>query len=159
MNSLDINKFHTPLVFRSRPEAIPGDLRPIWRIGIVILMLHLASRGDKASLAKIHVLNWAIQSKENQNSLLQIIDGKISPDTIIVRIEPSLNRALDYANGEGLIEFISGKNVHLTPQGKVTAHRLMTKDDLLTCEKNFFREIGKSNITEQFVAKLFSEGR
>lgn len=159
MDSLNINKFDVPLIFRSRPESIPGDLRPAWRIGVAILMLHLASRSQKASLGKIHILNWAIQSQDNQISLLKIIDGQLSPDTIIIRVEPSLNRALDLARGEGLIEYVSDKNVQLTSQGRVIASHIMEKTELFVNEKKFLTAIGKNNITEQFVSRLFSGGQ
>ena len=155
---MDINIFASNITFKSRPESIPGDLRPVWKICVIILMLELASRGQKASLSKLHILNWALQSKENQTNLLNVILGKETPDTIIVRIEPSLNRALNFAKSEGLVDFIAGKNVQLTGQGLRIASLLLERDDTFIDEKTFLREIGKQNITDQFVTRLFSEG-
>lgn len=158
MSELSLDSFDAPLLFRSRPEAIPGDLRPIWRICIILLILDLASRGGKASLSKVHVLNWAIRSKENQKTLRQIINGDMSPDRISVRVEPSLDRAMALANGENLIEFIGGKNIRLTWQGESAVKKLIDLEDILLEEKSFLFEIGKSKLTEIIVNQLFSEG-
>ena len=104
MGSITIPELDTPFVFREQPEAIPGDLRPLWRIGLVLLMLHLASRGKKSSFGRLHVLNWALRSERGQEALIGILNRKPFPGTVIVRIEPSLNRAVDFAHGERLVE-------------------------------------------------------
>lgn len=159
MNEFSFEKLDTRIIFSSRPEAIPGDLRPIWRISIILLILHLASRGGKATLSKLHVLNWAIRTDENRAKLIQVIQGGISPDTIIVRIEPSLNRAIDFARGEGLLEFVKGNRVQLTPQGMMGANNLLEQDGIFLRERAFLEELGKNGLTEKVVDSLFSEGR
>lgn len=158
MFELNLDSFDAPLIFRSRPEAIPGDLRPIWRICTILLILNLASRGGKASLSKVHVLNWAIRSKENQITLRRIMNGEMSPDRISVRVEPSLDRAIALASGENLIEFVGGKNVRLTWQGESAVRKLLDLEDILLDEKSFLLEIGKNKLTEIVVNDLFSEG-
>lgn len=158
MPILNLDSFDAPLIFRSRPEAIPGDLRPIWRICTILLILNLASRGGKASLSKVHILNWAIHSKENQMALRKIINGEMSPDRISIRVEPSLDRAVAFAYGEDLIEFVGGKNIRLTWQGESAAKKLVELGNVLIEEKSFLLEIGKIKLTEVVVNELFSEG-
>lgn len=159
MTELSFEKLDIPFIFQSRPEAIPGDLRPLWRISIILLILQLASRGGKSSLSKLHVLNWAIRTDENRKELKQVIAGDISPDTIIVRIEPSLNRAIDFARGEGLLEYVTGNRVQLTPQGMIAVNRLLENENLFLEERLFLEELGKNGLTEKVVDRLFSEGR
>lgn len=159
MYNLNFEDFDAPLVFRSRPEAIPGDLRPIWRICVVLLILELASRGKKSSISKLHVLNWAIRSKENQKVLLQIIEGEIAPDSISIRVEPSLDRAVNLAHGEELIDFVSGKSIRLTWQGENAAKRIIDLENVFLDEKNFLLEVGKGKLTEAVVNDLFTEGQ
>src|SRR5690606_16062641 len=101
MASINISDLVEPLIFRSRPEPIPGDLRPLWRIGIILLILDLTSRGGKSTLGRLHVLSWAVRTRETRENLLRVIREEVSPHTLIVRIEPSLNRAIDLALGEG----------------------------------------------------------
>ena len=99
-------------------------------------MLHMASRGGKASFGKLHVLNWALRSQEGSKALLDILERRFSPGTVIVRIEPSLNRAVDLAHGEGLVKRNNG-GIELTLQGQVEAKRILEQKDIYVQEKEF----------------------
>jgi hypothetical protein len=153
MSDIDIRELNTEFVFRQRPEAIPGDLRPIWRIGLVLLMLYMASRGGKSSFGKLHVLNWALRSQEGRKVLLDILERRLSPGTVIVRIEPSLNRAVDLAHGECLVKR-NKVGIELTSQGQAEAKRILEQKDIYLQEKEFLNAAGK-RVTEKLVKELF----
>ena len=154
MGNRIIPEFDTPFLFRERPEALPGDLRPLWRVGLVVLMLYLASRGRRSSFGRLHVLNWAVRSEEGQKALLGILDGRLFPGTAIVRIEPSLNRAVDFAFGEKLVERVKGDHIELTAQGEKEAVRILEHEDLYRKERAFLHLLGKG-LTERIVLELF----
>src|SRR5438552_6976619 len=99
-----------PFTFRQRPTPLAGDLRPAWRMGLVLLML-LHSRGKKATLQKLHVLNSACHSTRTRRAFLSYAQGEARKDEIVPRVEPSLNRALNIARGEGLVEVEKGRNI------------------------------------------------
>jgi ribosomal protein L31E len=151
----DFENIETTLIFRSQPKPIPGDLRPLWRISIIILILKLASWGGKSTLGRLHVLNWAIRTKENRKKLREVIAKKITPDTVIVRVEPSLNRAIDFACAEGFVKSVSGNRIRLTRKGELAADILLEQNDLLKKERQFLKEIGKSGLTENAIQSLF----
>jgi hypothetical protein len=73
------------------------------------------SRKAKASLDKIHILNWAVRDLERQRSLLGYVDGVIGPEDVIVRYEPGLDRALRLAAAEELVEVVRTNELQLTP--------------------------------------------
>jgi hypothetical protein len=154
MHKINIEELDTPFVFRSRPEAIPGDFRPLWRIGILLLILFIASRGSRSSSGRLHVLNWAIRTPDNRQTLINLIDGKTKPDTIVVRIEPSLNRAVNLAFGEGLVDRVSNR-ISLTLIGQKAAKILYNETNIFIEEKKFLEVIGK-RLTEQLVQHLLS---
>jgi hypothetical protein len=154
MSSDLIPELNTPFVFRERPEAIPGDLRPLWRIGILLLMLHIASRGAKSSFGRLHVLNWALRSKEGREALLDILNGRLFPGTVVVRIEPSLNRAVDLANGEGLVRRVHGNRIELTARGQNEAAKIMKHAGIFESERAYLKRVGK-RVTEKLVTELF----
>lgn len=143
-----------PFTFRKRPTPLTGDLRPAWRMSLVLLML-LHSRGKKATLQKLHVLNSACRSMGTRNDFLRYVQGKARKDEIIPRVEPSLNRALNLARGEGLVEIENGKNIKLTPAGLKLAKRLDETPDCLDVEKAFLTQVG-SFATEGRVDDLFT---
>jgi len=156
MDNNKLSELYTEICFHKRPISVPGDLRPVWRICAIVLALHLSSRGGKSSFGKLHLLNWALKSKKNQYSLAQIMHGKLSPDSIIVRIEPALNRAVDLASGEDLLTIDDGKKVVLTEKGVKLAESLMANPEIFKDVKGFLATIGKKQLTETEVNKLFS---
>src|SRR5438876_12415673 len=102
-----LNQLDVPFSFERRPAPLPGDLRPAWRIALLLLIL-FHSRAQKASLQKLHVLNWAARTAGNQKLLLRFMSGAAGKDEIIPRVEPSLNRAINFARGESLVVVQNG---------------------------------------------------
>ena len=154
MNRVRIPELDTPFLFGSRPESLPGDLRPMWRIAAVLLILGIASRGKKSSFGRLHVLNWAIRTEETRAALKSLIRGGATPETVVVRIEPSLNRAVDLASAEGFLQRVSGDRVQLTGLGSKRVEALL-KSRALEVERLFLKEIGTS-LTEARVKSIFS---
>src|SRR5687768_178179 len=105
-----------PFRFTERPTPLAGELRPVWRIGLILIIL-LYSRGQKATLQKLHLLNSVSRSNAPRKAYLRYAEGHAKKDEIIPRIEPSLNRALNFARGQGLLEIEKGKNIKLTAAG------------------------------------------
>lgn len=143
-----------PFTFRQRPTPLVGDLRPVWRISLVLLML-LHSRGKKATLQKLHVMNSACRSPDTRRDFLRYVQGNARKDEIIPRVEPSLNRALNLARGEGLVEIEKGKNIKLTPAGLRLANQIDETSDCLEAEKAFLKAV-ESFATEGRVEDLFT---
>ena len=143
-----------PFTFRERRTPLAGDLRPAWRMSLVLLML-LHSRGKKATLQKLHVLNSACRSEGTRREFLRYVEGEARKDEIIPRVEPSLNRALNLARGEGLVEVENGKNIKLTPAGLKLAKVLDETPDCLDAEKSFLKQAG-GFMTEGKVENLFN---
>lgn len=85
-----IPELETEFLFRRRPIAVPGDLRPSWRIGLLTLLLKRCCRQGRTSLTRLHVLNWAIRTEGNQQALLGLIAGNLRPDALVVRFDPAL---------------------------------------------------------------------
>jgi hypothetical protein len=143
-----------PFSFTERPTPLSGDLRPAWRVSLILLML-LNSRGQKATLQKLHLLKSACRSEATRHAFLRYTKGEVRKDEIIPRVEPSLIRAVNLARGEGLIEVEKGKNLRLTPRGQEVADQLNGIEDCMDVEKQFLRAVGKF-ATETNVENLFT---
>src|SRR5262245_35090316 len=115
---LDIPELKSEFVFTRRPAAIPADLRLGWRIGLLVLLLSKCCRAGRTTLARLHVHSWAIRNKANKDNLSAVIAGDIPPDALLVRVEPSLSRAVEFAIGEGLVQRIGGRQIALTAMGR-----------------------------------------
>jgi len=155
MADLEIPELDAPFVFNRRATAVPGDLRPLWRINLVLLLLRKCCRGGRSSFARLHVLSWASLSPENRNLLVRVLDEEETVESLVVRVEPSLNRAVDFAIGEGFVRRVTGNRYELTPAGVARANALVDAEDCLDGEKAFVEQVGR-RVTESLVNDLFA---
>lgn len=146
--------------FKRKPSPVPGDLRIGWRIPLTLLMLN-CSRGKKASLAKLNLLNDALRSERSREKLGQIIRGETAHIEWRMRVEPAFARNMDLVTGGQLAEWMvaNGKAaICLTDKGKDIAKKIEDEDDSFVAEKAFLREFA-SKITEGFVTQILLANR
>lgn len=74
--------------FERKPSPVPGDLRIGWRIPLTLLMLN-HSRGKRASLAKLNLLNDALRSERSRGKLSKIIRGDGRPLSSVLHRRPA----------------------------------------------------------------------
>lgn len=84
--------------FSHRPEPIAGDLRMSWGISIVLLAL-FNCRGKKSSFPKLQLLAHSVRSEKSREDMRALLQGRLRVTDISVRVEPWLNRAVNYAHG------------------------------------------------------------
>lgn len=148
------------IIFRDRPKTCAGDMRIAWRLALILLALHY-SRGQKASFAKLHVLNDALRSKTSQEKLERILGNTLPMISWRLRVEPAFTRALDFLVGEGLAEWsVASKRtiLQLTSKGVEAAKEVVSEDDILVDERQFLNGAAKG-VTETFVQRLLMTGK
>ncbi|MBN2559486.1 MAG: hypothetical protein JXQ75_00960 [Phycisphaerae bacterium] len=137
--------------FKRRPAPLPPELRPIWKLASLSLILAKCCRGGKARLPKLHVLSWSLKSPDAQARFLAFLEGRSQPESIIVRVEPSLIRAIDFGVAEGLFEVADGK-VSITEKGRQVA-RSVDGAAAFEQEKAFLAQVGH-RLTEDMFRRL-----
>ncbi|PHC91646.1 hypothetical protein COF42_03380 [Bacillus wiedmannii] len=144
--------------FNKRLSPISPELRPVWKLAIIVLILDKCCVKHKSSFQKIQVLCWAVKNKRNQNELLEFLVARnINLNfNFVVRYEPSVNRVVDIALAEGYIEQVTGNRISLTCKGKELAEEIEKSPYLLVEEKHFFNFIGK-RLTETILKELAKE--
>jgi len=145
-------KIDVPFTFTRRPEPLPPDLRPNWRVAMLLLLLR-SCRSEKASLKKLHVLNLAIRTPESRRRFLAHVKGDGNPDDVIIRFEPGLNRAIDFARGDDLLRIEKGKSVKLTDRGSSIAQQIDRNEDCMVEERKFLEEV-KPFVLEKHIKAL-----
>lgn len=140
--------------FSRRPEPVLGDLRPRWKVALVLLALFYCGRGPSrsVSLGKLKVLSWSSRNTESQMALRRFIDRTPYIDDILLRHEPALVRALNIAAGLGFITR-NGESLTLTDAGLTLATAVAQDRELLIAEKQFFSSVDKS-LTEKLVKTI-----
>lgn len=145
--------------FQRRPTPVPGDLRVAWRVALILLMLG-SSRSNRASLAKLHILNDAVRSDQH-GRLKAALAGAHRDLPWSFRVEPAFARAIDFVVGERLAIWTKATGraaLQLTKVGVKAVEAVMGLQDALVTERAIVSDLAKA-ITEATVATLLGEGR
>jgi hypothetical protein len=134
-----------------RPQPLPGDLRIGWGVALLILVLG-ASRGQRASLQKLHFLAHLSRTRTTREQTLGVLHRTVPPAMLSVRVEPWVNRATAFAIGEGLAVLRDGKAVSLSDNGR-TLYKSLIGLPVLEEEKRFLGEVGP-RATEKVIEKI-----
>jgi hypothetical protein len=141
-----VESIRASFVFRTQPAPVPSDLRPEWKIAVLVLGLSKSGWAGKMSLKKAHVLNWAVRDHSSRTLFLRMMEGDRRLEDVPVRFDPSFNRALDYAAAERLVSLdkkTTGLIIGLLPAGLDLVRDLEKHEDCLISERAFFDAIGR----------------
>ena len=134
--------FIKKISFAKRPIPIPPDYRPMFKLSQIVLILGLCCRSNKATLLKLHLFAWALKSIENSTLLAEWVDANFSTELAVWGIEPTLNRAIQYALAENICER-QGTSIALTDKGLCLLEKIKSDSELLLAEKTLLYHIGK----------------
>lgn len=147
---------YTDIVFDAKPDAVPYNYRISYKVTQLCLIMRLCGRGDVCSLIKLHMISFALISHDNMRKLVAFVDG--TGRAPIVRFDPSINRALTYAIGYGLIEQQQNAKYKLTDRGKQLAEQIKTVGDLMVIEIHDLNLLAKK-LTESKVEEIVDRWR
>jgi hypothetical protein len=146
------------LVFKPRPQPLPANLRPLYRIALITLILSINCRGSAATLIKLQFFNWLLKSP----SLQELIEERLTCQSVftleLIHLDPMVNLALNYAFACNLISITSNSNKNprykLTNRGQEFVNMIIQDEQsAMAKEREFLERIGQ-RITE---VKLKSE--
>lgn len=147
---------YTDIVFNAKPDAVPYNYRISYKVTQLCLIMRICGRGDVCSLIKLHMISFALISQENMRKLVDFADGIGSAP--IVRFDLSVNRALTYAIGYGLIKRQQNAKYKLTDRGKQLAEQIKVVGDLMVIEIGDLNLLAKK-LTERKVEEIVDRWR
>jgi hypothetical protein len=136
------------LRFERRPSPVLADHRPMYKIGLVLLILSFASRGGKSSLPRLQLFNWAMKSAKKQQQLVLAVGEKFL-QVPAWGFDPSLAIAVRIAIAEGLVAENS-TGYEISTDGELFVKEMMKDPDLFGPERLFLTAVGKG-LTEGIV--------
>ncbi len=136
------------LRFERKPSPVLAEYRPMYKIGQVLLVLSVASRGGRSSLPRLHLFNWALKSSERQALLVKAAGAK-QLHVPAWGFDPMLAIAVRIAIAEDLVgETSTGYEVK--EAGELFVRDIVKDVELFGPERAFLKSIGKG-ITEAMV--------
>ncbi|WP_102798905.1 hypothetical protein [Bowmanella denitrificans] len=149
---MDINTIlDQPFTFTRRNQLIPCELRPTWKISLMLIVFGLLAKNNKCSLKKLHVANWVVKSEDHVEEFLfwtKDTNG-VRPD---IRMEPALDRAIELMIGDKFLLKTDGR-LEVTDAGMKIFEKL-NEASLLEIERKRLLAI-KKYMTEANVERIF----
>ena len=131
------------LTFKQRPRLVSANLRPLYRVTLLLLVLRLNCSRGTASLLKLQFFNWMLKSDEVRDYVRSLSKTQSVFTLNIVHMDPMVNLALRYAFAEGLVRVTTQTKYGLTDKGRHFADVFLESDDaLLTSEREFLVHMG-----------------
>ena len=146
-----------PISFRERPIPLAPELRTTWRLAQFLYLLRSCCRQGRSSLQRLHVINWGARTPRNRVTLVQALDGRVQPHLLLIRVEPSLNRVIEFAIGEGLVTVPAGSRVQITARGLEAVRQVLTVEGCMETERSFVSAVGL-RVTEGWVESNLTYG-
>lgn len=136
------------LRFERRPSPVLAEHRPMYKIGLVLLILSLASRGGKSSLPRLQLFNWAMKSTKRQQQLILAVGQKVL-QVPAWGFDPALPIAVRLAIAEGMVAENS-TGYEITEAGELFVKEFLKDPDLFGRERSFLFSLGKG-LTEGMI--------
>lgn len=133
------------IIFSQKKISIPTDLRPMYKISLILMMLKLNGYSKKLSYLQIQYLNWAMKHREKIEEL-NLSNDELPFDTI--RLDPFIDIAIEYCIGEKLIQLTKQGKLELTVKAEVFINKII-KEKLLKDEYSILKDIGSRKITDE----------
>lgn len=136
------------LRFERRPSPVLAEHRPMYKIGQVLLVLSLASRGGKSSLPRLQLFNWAMKSSEREAQLVAAVGEKVL-QVPAWGFDPALAIAVRIAIAESLVAENS-TGYEISEAGELFVREILKDAGLFRPERSFLGAVGKG-LTEGMV--------
>jgi predicted transcriptional regulator len=149
-----LNETPEKMTFISSGSPVEPELRPVWRISLIIIILKNLCRGSSASLKKIQVLYSILSSSDKRDAYSKhSINAELN-----IRFDPLLDRAISIGLGEGLLELDEAKSIRLTRKGNQFSEKIYANKNIFELEKEFIESYTKSEFTDKNIDKLLYKG-
>ena len=152
-----INLIKEGIVFDAKPDAIPFNYRISYKVSLICMIIKVCCGRRGCSLVKMHMIATAVSDREYEEKLKRYLQTLI-PGTFVIRFEPSLNRALEYALADGFIAQQVNGTDKLIDRGKVLVKEIQNDDTIFRYEKKVLEEI-QCDLTEEKIKSLMEGWR
>lgn len=148
---MDLVNIDNDIIFEPKADAVPFNYRISYKVSLICLILHECCGKKGCSATKLQMISFAATSLKSQSELLSSF-GNYN-DATIVRFDPTISRAINYAIYDNII-FRQGNGLfRLTDKGNEMVSNIFADDILMNAEKVFFKSLS-NKLTEDYIADL-----
>lgn len=155
---MEDNFFNKDIIFDSKADAVPFNYRISYKVSLVCMIIGKCCGKKGCSAIKLQMINASINSSKHKKELLSLVEGGLISEVTLIRFDPAISRAINYALADDLIYQQGNGLFRLTDKGKKLIEEIYKDQGLMSVEKNLFEELS-NKITEDIIAGIAQNWR
>ena len=141
----------TKPIISDKPYAIPIEMRPLWRICLIIISIGVISREKKyLDIKKVNILVWMLIRKARWDEYERFLLGQ-TRDIPLVSVDTATYKAVEFSLAKAFVTLDSGRLYTTEKSEKLFS--LLTNNEIMTDEIRFLETNGKE-LTDRKVKEL-----
>lgn len=145
------------ITFINRPIQVPYNYRIVYKVCKIVLIIGEICKRGGCSTIKLHIISNAISSNKSLKELEKFLNDS-SNNVSIVRFDPALTRAIDYALAEKIIDIQNNGKIKLSDKGKFLYQEVIEDKELMILEKDSLKHIS-NKLTEEKIEEIIVNWR
>lgn len=134
-----------------KPYPIPIEMRPLWRIGLIICAIVVTAKDKRyLDLKKTNILVWMLIRRQCWPEYEAFLSGR-ERDVPLVSVDTATYKAVEFAIAKGFLRLESGR-LHLTDSAD-EIYSILSEHEIMHDEIAFLIENGR-RLTEQKTREL-----
>ena len=143
------------LVISDKSYPIPIEMRPIWRICLIIISIITVSGNKKyLDMKKVNILVWMLIRKSKWNEYEEYLLDRLFKIPLI-SVDTATYKAVEFSIAKEFVE-LKNSRLYITEKGEYL-FSILVKSEIMTDERFFLQQIGKkltNNKINELTGKL-----
>ena len=138
------------IIFDAKVDAVPFNYRISYKVSLVILIIGKCCGRKGCSAIKLQMISSAAATFKKRIELLESVQLSYLAESTLVRFDPAISRAINFALADKLIYRQVNGLFKLTTTGKELLISIYSDKELMVVEKNFFSDLS-NQLTEEMI--------
>jgi len=152
------NFIRNDIIFDCKADAVPFNYRISYKVSLICLIIGKCCGKKGCSSTKLQMINAAVSTSKGRIELLDLIDGRLITEVTLIRFDPAISRAINYALTDDLIYSQANGLLRLADKGKELVKSIYKDTELMIVEKDFFSELS-NGLTEDIIEGIAQNWR
>ena len=146
------------VIFDLKASAVPYNYRISYRVSLICLIIGKCCGKKGCSAIKLQMINTASGSHKAKEELMSLIENSFIVETTIIRFDPAISRAINFALADQLIYRQANGLYRLKDKGKSLVDAIYKDETIMKVEKSLFSELS-NRLTEDIIGRIADNWR
>lgn len=149
---------NSDIIFNAKADAVPYNYRITYRVALICMIIGKCCGKKGCSAIKLQIISASTESQMAQDELFKLVDLKTVSETTLIRFDPAVTRAINFALYDKLIFRQSNGLYRLSDKGKKLLDAIYGDNELMQQEKSLFSRL-KNRLHEDVIERISSNWR